>query len=158
MVFEQLASITAPIFAPFFKLSPIIAVSIFSVFLTGIITIINKLMINKKKMKEIKDSMASVRENLTRAQKEGNAEETKKYFNEYMKSNSQYMKQTFKTLMVSMAIVILFLPLLSVKYKDVVVAVLPFSLPFIGSELSWIWWYILVSFTVGWVIKKIVGE
>jgi uncharacterized membrane protein (DUF106 family) len=51
----------------------------------------------------------------------------------------------------------LFLPWLNYTYEAKVVASLPFDVPFIGHELSWILWYVLVSFTIGWVIRKLFG-
>jgi uncharacterized membrane protein (DUF106 family) len=37
------------------------------------------------------------------------------------------------------------------------VAELPFNVPMVGSSVDWIFWYILVSFTIGWVVRKVFG-
>jgi len=119
--------------------------------------VINKFSINKKAVREIKNRMEEIRENLTKAQKEGNKEETNRFLNEMMKANNDYMKQTFAALIISIVVLSLFLPWLRYRYEGKVVAALPFSLPVIGSSMGWVWWYVLVSFTVGWVIKKLLG-
>lgn len=99
--------------------------------------------------------MEDIRESLTQAQKDGNKEEVSKFLAEMMKMNSQYMKQTFKALIISMIVLALFLPWLTHTYGGSVVAALPFSLPLIGSNLTWIYWYILVSVSIGWVVRKL---
>jgi len=157
-MFEKITGMMTVALSPLFTLDPLIAVFIFSVFLTGIITLINRFAVNRKLMKEIKTKMTEIRENLTKAQKEGNKEDTNKFLNEYMQTNSQMMKQNFKSLAISIVLVFLFLPVLSSHYKGVVVATLPFSLPKIGSSMGWLLWYFLVSLTISWVMKKIVGE
>ncbi len=157
-MFEKITAMMVSVFAPLFTLNPIIAVFIFSLFLTVIIILINRFAVNRKLMKEIKTKMTEIRENLTKAQKEGNKEDTNKFLNEYMKANSQMMKQNFKSLIISMVFVLIFLPMLSSKYTGVVVATLPFSLPIIGSNMGWLLWYFIVSLAMGWVIRKVIGE
>lgn len=157
-MFEQITGMMTVALSPLLALNPLLAVLIFSVFLTGIITLINRFAVNRNLMKEIKTKMTEIRENLTKAQKEGNKEDTNKFLNEYMQTNSKMMKQNFKSLAISMVLVFLFLPVLSSHYKGVVVAALPFSLPIIGSNMGWLLWYFFVSLTIGWVIRKIIGE
>jgi uncharacterized membrane protein (DUF106 family) len=157
-MFEKITGMMTVVLSPLFTLNPLIAVLIFSVFLTGVIILINRFAVNRNLMKEIKTKMTEIRENLTKAQKEGNKEDTNKFLNEYMQTNSQMMKQNFKSLAISMVFVFLFLPVLSSQYKGVVVATLPFSLPIIGSNMGWLLWYFFVSLTISWVIRKIIGE
>jgi uncharacterized membrane protein (DUF106 family) len=44
------------------------------------------------------------------------------------------------------------------QYKEVQVAVLPFTLPWIGSNLGWLGWYFLISLAISLVVRKIMGE
>lgn len=158
MVFEQLIAAFDVVFAPLAVFQPILSVFLISTLLTVIIVVLNKLVVDRKLVKEIKDKMEEIRENLTRAQKEGNKEETNKFFAEMMKVNNQYMKHTFKALIISLIVIALFLPWVKYKYEGMIVATLPFSLPVIGANLTWLYWYILVSFAIGWVINRIVGS
>lgn len=151
---ERIAQAINPVFA----LQPIISIFIFSFALTLIITLINRFVVNRKAMKDVKTKMTEIRENLSKAQKEKNTEEINKYMNEYMSINTQYMKQTFKSLIISVVIIMLFLPVVNLKYKGVVVANLPFSLPVVGTKSGWLLWYFLVSLTTSIIFKKIIGE
>jgi len=105
----------------------------------------------------LKRNMEEIKENLTEAQKEGNKENVNKFLSELMKVNNQYLRHSFKTLIISLLIVSLFLPWLAQKYQGLTVATLPFNLPFIGSGLNWLYWYIFVSLAVGWLIRKLLG-
>jgi uncharacterized membrane protein (DUF106 family) len=154
---EQLLAVFDFIFAPFLVFNPVISLVFVATALTAIVLVINRFSINRKAVREIKDRMEQIRENLTRAQKEGNKEETNKFLSEMMKTNNDYMKQTFRALVISIIVLALFLPWLKYRYEGKAVASLPFSLPFVGDSLGWVFWYVLVSFTVGWVIKKLLG-
>ena len=159
MVFEELIVVFNAVFYPLFSFQPHISLLIISSFLTVLLLGVNRLAINKNIVKEIKNKMEETRELLTAAQKENRTDDANKHLNDMMKANSQYMKATFKTLIISIVIISLFLPWLrhtyEVTYKGVPVAKLPFSVPFIGTELNWLYWYIFVSFAVGWVIRKL---
>ncbi|MFH0711183.1 MAG: EMC3/TMCO1 family protein [Candidatus Aenigmatarchaeota archaeon] len=159
MVFEELIGVFNAVFFPLFSLQPHISLLVISSFLTVLLLVVNRLFVNKNLVKEIKNKMEETRELLTAAQKENRKEDANKHLSEMMKANSQYMKVTFKTLIISIVIISLFLPWLrhtyEVTYKGIPVAKLPFSIPFIGADLNWLYWYIFVSFAVGWVIRKL---
>lgn len=146
------------VFSPLSAFSPIVSLLIVSAFLTTLVLCVNRVVVNRKLIKEIKDRMQQVRDNLTAAQKMGDKENVNKFLAEMMNVNNIYMKQTFKTMIVSLVLIGLFLPWLKYKYGGMVVATLPFTLPFIGNSLSWVYWYILVSFTIGWVLGKVLGD
>ena len=143
------------IFSPLAFLKPHVSLLIVSTILTLIVLFLNRIAVNKNLMKEVKTKMEEIKENLTRAQKDGNTEEINKFLAEMMNANSQYLKQNFRTLLISIVVISLFLPWLGYKYGGAAVA-LPFSLPIIGSSLGWTYWYILVSVAVGWVIRKLI--
>lgn len=145
------------IFAPIVALSPILSLTVISVALTAIILMINRALVDKDVVKHLKDRIEEIREELTRAQKAGDNEAATKALNDLMGVNSAYMKQTFKVLMVSLVIIAMFMPWLKYKYSGAAVATLPFSLPLIGTKVNWILWYVLVSFTIGWVVRKLLG-
>ena len=158
MAFTFFAALVDPVFAPLLQLKPHIALFIFASMLTTIIYGINKLMINKKVAKEIKDKLAVVKENLTKAQKEGKKDEINKFLSEYMAINNQHLRQTFKVMIVTFIVVIVLFPWASKRFSEIAVANLPFALPFIGTTINWIVWYILVSVTGSWLLRKLIGE
>jgi len=144
------------IFLPLNVFQPHVSLLIISAILAIIVILINRFSVDRKLMKEIKDRMSEVRENLTKAQKDGNTEQANKFLADMMKINNEYMRHSLKALFISLIIVALFLPWMKYKYSALTVASLPFSLPIIGSQLGWVGWYILVSFAIGWVVRKIV--
>jgi uncharacterized membrane protein (DUF106 family) len=146
------------IFSPLSAFSPVVSLLIVSVFLTVLVLGLNRIVTNRKLIKEIKDKMQEIRENLSNAQKMGDKENINKHLAEMMSMNNTYMKQTFKAMIVSLVVLGLFLPWLRYRYEGMVVAALPFALPFIGSSLSWLYWYILVSFSIGWVLGRFLGD
>lgn len=160
-MFEQITGMlvksVGTVFAPLAVFNPAISLFIIASFITVLVIVLNRFATNKKAMKEIKERMQDIREQLTAAQKIGDKENIDKFLSEMMSINNEYMKHMYKGLFVSLIVIGIFLPWLKHAYSATAVASLPFSVPLIGSELSWILWYILVSFTMGWVIRKLLG-
>jgi uncharacterized membrane protein (DUF106 family) len=153
----MLAGAVGMIFSPLSVLNPAVSLFIVSSIITVLIVTFTRIVTNKKAMDEVKQKMQEIREQLTAAQKIGDNESASKFLKEMMSINSQYMKHMYKGLFVSLIIVALFLPYLGSNYGGMAVASLPFELPVIGTELTWIFWYVLVSFTMGWVLRKLLG-
>lgn len=158
MAFTFFATLLDPVFAPLLAIKPHIGLFLFSLLLTVIIYGINKLMINRRVAKEIKERLASVKENLTKAQKDGRKDDINKFLSEYMAVNNQYLRQTFKVMIVTFVVVIVLFPWASARFSGITVAKLPFAFPIIGTSMGWIAWYILVSITGSWLLRKLIGE
>jgi len=133
---------------------PHILLLLVSSILTVFITLLNRILVNKKLMDEIKAKMVELRENITKAQKEGDLESVNKFFNEMMKANTQFMKQNLKSLIVSVIVVLLVFPLIGSNFSGLTVY-MPFELPILGSKLNWVAWYVFVSFAIGWLARKL---
>lgn len=157
MVWEWLVGVFDVFLSPLMMFQPHIALMIISAAITLAVTIVGAAFTNKEAVKGIKDRMEAVRENLVKAQKDKNMESVNKFLNELVKINNEYMKQMMKSMFVSLIFITAFIPWLRYKYESMTVAVLPFELPVIGSSLDWLLWYILVSFAVGWVVRKLLG-
>jgi len=169
MAFEQVTGALIAAFdiafAPLVMLNPVFSLFAVSLIITLIILFFNHLLINKDMVKRIKDGMEEMREAMTSAQKLGDTAQVSKIMNDMMQLNSQYFKQTYKSLMISLVIVILFLPWVGARFADMELAlpvagysVKMITVPVLGSEISaWIMWYILVSFTIGWILRKLLG-
>ncbi len=156
MVFDFIGQAIDPLFAPLTILPPVVSIFIFSAMVTVVILVGNRLIINKSFVDEIRKRMEQLKENITQAQKEGNKDNLQKNMNELMQANNKYMMHSFRTLIISLIVIALLLPWLSYRYSTAVIN-LPLGLPFFGSQISWIYWYVLVSFAVGWGIRKIFG-
>jgi uncharacterized membrane protein (DUF106 family) len=157
-ILGNITNSTVQFMQPIFSLKPLITIFLFSFVLTLLIAIINKFLVNRKVMKEVKTKMTEIRENLSKAQKSNDTEAVNKYMSEYMSINTQYMKQTFKSLLISIIVIMLFLPLLNLQYKGVTVLNLPFPLPIVGTKSGWFLWYFIVSLSTSIIFKKIIGE
>jgi uncharacterized membrane protein (DUF106 family) len=155
VVLEQITGMVDLVLSPIAVFQPHVTILIIALIVTFVVTGLSRLITKKSVLQEIKNRIEEIRENLTKAQKEGNTENANKFLNEMMKANNEYMKHSFKTMIVSLVIAGLFLPWLGYKYSGLAVANLPFSIPFIGSNLNWIYWYILVSLTIGWIVNKL---
>jgi uncharacterized membrane protein (DUF106 family) len=154
-IFAAINSILDIVFSPVLAFSPIVSLVIISTALTVLVLVINKIFINTKVMREIKEKMEEIREKVTTAQKAGNKDEAQNSLNEMMKINSQYMKHSMKAMVISIVVLGLFLPWLKYRFGEMPVAYLPFSVPFVGASLGWLWWYVIVSFAIGWVLRKL---
>ncbi len=155
-IIEPIIEAVGFVFSPVTIFSPYIAILIMSVFLTLSIMGLSRVVTNRKLMKELKEKMGKIKENLKEVQKGGDKEKANQLLNEMMKTNGQYMKQTFKSLAVSMLVIFMILPWLRAEYAEASIS-MPFTLPIIGSGIGWLGWYILVSFSVGWVAQKLLG-
>lgn len=156
-MFEFLFSALDLAFYPLTLVKPIIAVLFISALITILITVINRLLVNQTLIKSLKKRMEEIRDDLSKAQKSGESEKANKFLNEMLEINNQYMKQMFKALTVSIIVVILFLPWVQFKYSGITVAKLPMAMPYIGNEMGWFWWYLIVSLSIGWSTRKLLG-
>jgi uncharacterized membrane protein (DUF106 family) len=134
---------------------PTLSLLIVSSLITALLVVLTRLLVNKKVVTEIKDKMEEIREQLTVAQKAGDTEQANKHLTDMMNINKDYMRQTFKALVVSLIVVSVLLPFLKSNYEGMTAIKLPFSVPFLGSQITWIYWYILISFAVGWSLRKV---
>ena len=152
-------------FAPLIAINPVLSLFAVSLIVTLLSLFFNQLFINKDVVKSIKDGMEEIREAMTKAQKAGDTAQVTKHMNDIMSLNNQYFKQTYKSLFISLIIVLIFLPWMGVKYDSMILnipvvgsAIKSFSIPVLGSEVrAWLLWYILISFTIGWVLRKMLG-
>lgn len=158
MVFEILISGMEILFSPLTFMPPFISIFFISLILTFLVFLVNLRTTRGKYLKELKKRIEEIRENLTKAQKERNQKKMEEFFQELLKLNKEYLKHSFKAIFISFVIIITILPWLQFKYEGMVIATLPFSLPFIGQKMNWMGWYLLVSFTVAWIIRNLIGE
>ena len=156
MAFQQIILALDLLLNPITALPPYLALTLLSIMLTLTIFGLNKLFFRKNISNELKAKMEEIREKLATAQRLGNKEEIDKFFKEMMNLNKEFMKQNLKTLIISLSIISLIFPWLQFKYGTVgYIVKLPFELPILGSNLSWLYWYILISITIGWVINRL---
>src|SRR2546422_1335145 len=138
MVLEFFVQAVDFVFGPLTIFPAHITILLVSTLISVIILALNRVVINRKIVDEIRLKMEQLKEDITRAQKEKNSENIQKFMNELLKVNNQYMKHMFKTMVISLVIVSIFLPWLGWKYSASTVAV-PFTLPLLGSHIGWLY-------------------
>jgi len=153
MVSSTMGSVLAPVVAMGPTVSIFVVASLISIIVTGV----NKAFIYNDTVKGIKKEMKEIQNKMKDAQKNGNSDKTDELFSRMMEINTEFMKHSYKSMFVSLIIVSLFLSWIRAEYSGMTVAQMPFNMPLLGSELGCISWYILVSFTMGWVIRKVLG-
>jgi len=144
-------------FAPLMPFGPMASLFIVSAIITLSVLFLGRLLTNNKAVKELRAKMQELREQMTAAQKSGDRDTANKLLEQTLQLNNEFMKHSYKTLIVSLVILYLFLPWLNHSYAGLTVAALPFPVPFVGGSLSWVLWYILVSLAIGWVVRKLFG-
>ena len=138
--------------------NPIIGVFLAGLFITLVMSLVNKKTLGSDKVKGVKDQMQELRQKMLESPKSGDTKKTNEYMAKMMAKNSEYMKFTMKPMLVSLLLVILILPVIRETYSGMIVATIPETLPVIGGiELDWFWWYFMVSLTLSLVIRKVLG-
>jgi len=154
---EPLIAVLNVIFSPLTIFSPIVSVMLIAFLITVLVILINRFFVDRNAMKELKAKIEKMREELISYQKGGDSQKANEMLLKISETNMDYMKHTFKALVISIIVIILILPWAQAKYQDITVAKLPFAIPFIGSNLNWFLWYFIASLSIGWVIKKLMG-
>jgi uncharacterized membrane protein (DUF106 family) len=139
-------------------IAPVFVVFGVGTLINAIMTLVNMKLLGTGKAKEVKDRMQSIRASMLEAQKKGDTAQMNAHLSEMMKVNSEYMKHSFKPMVISLFLVLLILPFLRNAYEGKIIATIPSLLPVIGGiSLSWYWWYFISTLVVGIIIKKITG-
>ncbi len=135
--------------------SPIIFISIYSFLLLILINVFYRILVNQTKAKQTKDLITELSKKMKESQKAGNTEESKKAMSQLMQEQGSLMRMSMKPMLVSLVIVVIFLPEMSNIYGSTYVANLPFALPYVGASLGWLGWYILFSIPAAILIRKL---
>ncbi len=140
------------------NVSPILGVFFAGFLICVIMGLVNKRTLGTEHVKEVKKKLQDLRGKMLEAQKSGDTNKVNEYTKKMLIINSQYMKFMMKPMIVSLFLVILILPFIRGAYSGMTVAVVPKTIPIIGGfELSWFWWYFLVTLVLSMVIRKIIG-
>jgi len=100
----------------FFSLNPIIAITLYSVFILVVINIFYKVLVKQGEAKLLKDRIKELNKKMK--EEKGNKEEVSRLMKSVMEENNRLMKMTIKPMMISFIVVILFLPSLAAIYGD----------------------------------------
>ncbi len=152
------------VFGPFFRLTSnmqqnnMIGVLVVSLFVSFIITVATAKLVDQELMKKYKKKIKKYQEEMSKLQKTGDTKKLKKVQGKMMGMQGEMMKLSFKPMIYTMLpIVVIFGWIPHIVPKDIVVVVLPFSIPKYGTTLGWLGWYIFCSLPMSTLLKKIMN-
>jgi len=131
-------------------------VSLISVGLSLLLALLYKFLVNQGEAKRVKEEMKFYREKISKAQKEGNTTEVSKMSSDMLKASQKQLRLTMKPMLASLLIFGVVLSWLGSVYVNVVFP-LPFNAPFAGTDLSWFWWYVIVTVPFSIFFRKLLG-
>ncbi len=118
---QILYSTIETICAPLIAMGPIYAIAAISTFISLLLSICYKLLVNQNKVKYIRTELKELKTKMNAAKKKGKDKELKTLFDKSLKLNNQQLMLNMKPLIASMVLITLFLPWLSHAYGDITV-------------------------------------
>jgi uncharacterized membrane protein (DUF106 family) len=140
------------------KTNYMLGIFIISALVSLFITLVTARVVDQRKMREAKEKMRVLQERLKKAQKAGDSKEMAKVNRQMLEIQREMMGISFKPMFYTM--IPIFLVFSWLRYAippNVTVVTLPFALPHYGTTLGWFGWYILSSFAVSPLLKKIMN-
>jgi uncharacterized membrane protein (DUF106 family) len=122
--------------------------------LSLLMTLASKFLANQREMKKAKKDMEFFRNKASQAQKSGDLKKMNECTSEMMKASSRQFRLNMKPMMFSFVLVILAASWFAVAYADVKI-LSPVNIPFLGNELTWFWWYILIVLPFSTIFRKL---
>lgn len=169
-IFQKVLHGFDPIFGPFFNTmgdpfhSNVVGVFIMALVVSLIITVITAKLVDQTQMKKNKARMKEFQAKMKEAQKKGSQKELAKIQKEMMEVQGAVMKNTMRPMMFTMIpIIIIFSWMNTYLPREIIVVYLPFDIILNGTDpngiptFGWFGWYILSSFGISPVIKKILN-
>ncbi len=159
MVLEFLNPMLTGMFA--FALPPavpaVVSVLLFSALITFIISLFTKLLVDNKKVSELKQKQKDLQEKAKTVQKE-NPDEANKILAEVMSTTNEIMKMNMKPMIPTMLFILVLLPWLGIVFTKPV-AILPnhMELPLFGNDFGWLSWYFITSIPLSTLFRKMMG-
>jgi uncharacterized membrane protein (DUF106 family) len=115
-------------------------VLIWSAGLAFVSALLYRLLSDHKEVRRLKKLAAEYQKKSNDAQKSGDSEGMKKNMNEMLKIQKSMFSQNTKPMLAGFVVFAIFLYVFATGYKDIAV-LSPFTIPFIGKDLGWFWWY-----------------
>jgi uncharacterized membrane protein (DUF106 family) len=134
-------------------LPPFQEVFLFSLALSLATTLMSKFLANQGEIKRSKKNMQMYKEKASKAQKAGDLKKANEYMSEMMKASQKQLRLNMRPMMLSFGIFIFAATWFGTTYVDLKV-LSPLSIPFIGAELNWAYWYILIVLPASTIFRK----
>ncbi len=132
------------------------SVLIFSLVLSFVIAVIYRILTKPEEIRRIKQDLKFFRKKIKDAQKADNTAEVQKLTNEMLRMSQKQMSLMMKPMFASAIIFFVALGWLHSTFEEVLIT-LPFPLPFLGAELTWFWWYVIITLPATLIFRKALG-
>lgn len=131
-------------------------VLIISLILSLIMVLLTKFLTNQDEIRKAKREMKFYQDKIKKAQKSEDKEAVSKLSKDMLKASSKQMKQSMKPMFVSLIIFVIALGWLTGEYGELLIN-LPITLPVLGNQLNWFWWYLIIVLPTSFIFRKILG-
>ena len=152
---ETYQAVLSTVFGPLLALPPAIGEGLMAAMITLIISFFYKYMVNQVSLRELKVQMKTLQAKANEQQK-NNPDDAKKTISEVMKLSNKQMMMNFKPMFPTMLLALLLLPWMASVWTGPIV-ILPFNLPYFGSDFGWLMWYMLLSMPLSQLFRKTLG-
>lgn len=139
-----------------FGLLPIEEILVWGLIVSLVMALVYRVFIKPSEMRSIKKDVEFYRNKIKAANKVGDTKKSQELLGEMMKANQRMFGKNMKPMMASMIVAVVILGLIGQEHATLVV-LLPFSIPFVGTELNWLWWYVLTTFPLSMLFRKMLG-
>lgn len=156
MVVNAYYSALSAIFAPVLALPPAIAELILAAIIIFIITLFYKYLVDQNKVRDHKEQIKELQKRIKELQKT-NPAEANKLLGEVLNMTNKQMLMNFKPMIPTMLLVFALLPWIAFVYAGKQVVLLPFAIPYFGSDFGWIMWYLIISIPLSMLFRKLLG-
>jgi uncharacterized membrane protein (DUF106 family) len=129
----------------------VLAISVLMAFAS---VMISKLASNQGAIRNLKAEMKSLNEKVKRAQKAGDTKEMNRHSGDLMKLSGKQMQMSMKPMMISMMLFVAVFWFFGAYYTGLVVPS-PVNIPFIGNQLGWFHWYIIIVLPGSFLFRKL---
>jgi uncharacterized membrane protein (DUF106 family) len=133
-----------------------IEVLLVSVGISLLTVLISKFATDQNAIKNLKSEMKGMNARIKKAQKAGDTKEMNRLSGDMMKLSSKQLHMNMKPMMISLIFFMGVLWFFGAYYTELVVAS-PVSIPFVGSELGWFHWYIIIVLPGSFLFRKLLG-
>jgi len=143
---------------------PVLFIAIVSIVMSSILTLVNKVIVDQGRMKEIQKRVSSFNKTLmkaTKANDQAKVTELNKEKPQITQMQQEMMKMQMPMFMSMVPFIIVFMLLrrLADAMAWGVIIQLPFNIPVLGinNSFTWLGWYILCSLPFTALFRKILG-
>jgi uncharacterized membrane protein (DUF106 family) len=125
-----------------------------SVGMSMVSVLITKFAGDQSAVRNLKAEMKALNDKIKKAQKAGNTSEMNKHSGDLMKLSGKQFQLNMKPMMISLVVFIAVFAFLGATYSELIVYS-PLNIPFLGNQLSWYYWYLLIIIPTSFMFRKL---